>query len=369
MSNLILNNSPALTWTWLRMNKARIEDDLNSSIDFSNAEYNIISKPESVKIIDLKDFSTKLKTPLSAVFNKTSELGIQYKSVEEENVTELSAKDTLVIQASKKETDPIVINVKAKGNTASNQIIHALSGSEVKVILISESENDEGVNLIRTKCYAEQDSKIHICKVQLLKNGYYHIDSTENVCGENATVVYTELQLGAKSVYTGSYTDLSDYKASYKSDTAYFRKGNQKIDMNYVCCHNHQGKKTNCSMSVAGTLKEDAAKIYRGTIDFKKGCCGAKGNEIEETLLLSPKAVNRSIPMILCDEEDVEGEHGATIGRLNDDMLFYMQTRGIPKNEAERMISRAKIIQVANLIDHACTMAQIEDYLDKEAGL
>lgn len=369
MSKLILNNSPALTWTWLRMNKARLDDEFDNSINFTNAEYNILSKPDSIKIIDEKDFTTALKTPLSAVFNKTSELGIQYKEVNENDVSELVSKDTLIIEASKKESDPVVISVKSKGYTASTQIIHALSGSEVKVILVSESESEDGVNLIRTKCFAEADSKIHICKVQLLKNGYYHIDSTENVCGENASVVYTELQLGAKNVITGAYTDLNDYKATYKSNTAYFRKDSQKIDMNYVCCHNHSGKKTECSMSVAGTLKDEATKVYRGTIDFKKGCCGAKGNEIEETLLLSPKAVNRSIPMILCDEEDVEGEHGATIGRLSDDMLFYMQTRGIPKDEAERMISRAKIIDVANLIDHEGTMTKIEEYLDKEAGL
>jgi len=369
MSELILNNSPALTWTWLRMNKGRIEDNLNSNIDFSNAEYKIISKPDSVKLNDSSDFSTGLESPLSAVFNKTSELGIQYKNVAEPDVTLLSAKETLVIEASKKESDPVFISVKAKGNTASTQVIHALPGAEVKVILITDSESEDGVNLLRTQCYAEEGSKIHLCKVQLLKKGYYHIDSTENVCGENASVEYTELQLGAQSIYTGAYTNLSDYKASYKSNTAYFRKGSEKIDMNYVCTHGKAGKKSECSMTVAGTLKEEATKTYRGTIDFKKGCSGAKGNETEETLLLSPKAVNRSIPMILCDEEDVEGEHGATIGRLSDDMLFYMQTRGIPKEEAERMISRAKIIEVANLIDHACTMAQIEEFLDKEAGL
>lgn len=369
MSEVILNNIPALTWNWLRLNKARIDQELDQTIDFSSVEYKIISKPESINFIDCTKFSTNLKAPLSAVFNKTSELGIQYKTVTESETLKIDDKETLVIESTKSETDPIVISVKAKGHTSSSQIIHALPGTEIKVILISESETEDGVNLMRTKCYAEENSKIHLCKVQLLKKGYYHIDSTENVCGENANVEYTELQLGAQSVYTGAYTNLSAYKASYKSNTAYYRKDNQKIDMNYVCCHNKDGKKTECSMSVAGTLKDESSKTYRGTIDFKKGCSGAKGNEIEETLLLSPKAVNRSIPMILCDEEDVEGEHGATIGRLTDEMLFYMETRGIPEETAERMISRAKIIEVANLIDHACTLAQIEDYLDKEAGL
>ena len=79
-----------------------------------------------------------------------------------------------------------------------------------------------------------------------------------------------------------------------------------------------------------------AKKTYRGTIDFKNGCQGASGNEQEETLLLTPTVVNKSIPVILCDEEDVAGEHGATIGKLSNDILFYMNAHGISKEAAEK---------------------------------
>ena len=103
-------------------------------------------------------------------------------------------------------------------------------------------------------------------------------------------------------------------------------------------------------MQVDGTLEDSAIKTYRGTIDFKNGCAGSKGNEMEEVLLLSPKAVNKSLPVILCDEEDVEGEHGSTIGKLSKEMLFYMQTRGISQAEAEKLLSKAKIQFAADFI-------------------
>ncbi|MCQ2573162.1 MAG: SufD family Fe-S cluster assembly protein [Treponema sp.] len=365
---MIFNRTPAETWTWLKMNKALIKDDdiLNEEIIFDKAEYEILSKPDSVKIIKNNEFKTALPVPFSAVFAKTSELGIQYKEVKEPEACAFdeSNAETLVLEASKKETVPVVINVNAKGKCVSEQIIHALPDSEVTVILVTESKENDGVTLIRTKCYAEENAKIHLCKVQLLPYGFYHIDSTENVCGENAKVEYTELQLGAASVITGAYTNLSEYKASYKSDTAYYRKGNQKIDMNYVCAHSPKGKKSECSMAVAGTLVDEAQKTYRGTIDFKRGCAGAKGNETEETLLLSPKAVNRSVPMILCDEEDVEGEHGATIGRLNDDMLFYMESHGISEEEACALMARAKINAVSAKIPDESTRQKIEDFMN-----
>jgi len=365
MSNLTLNRIPAETWTWLKMNKAWVDEKINEELSFVKADYNIISKPESVKIISENEMKTSLPETVSAVFEKTSELGIQYKKVNEADSDDIFMNtEKLILEISKKEPVPVVIHLEPKKNTASCQIIHTLPDSEVTVILVTKDENASGVNFIRTKCIAEENSKIHLCKVQLLSDGFCHIDSTENVCGENASVEYTELQLGADSVYTGVHTNLSEYKASYKSDTAYYRKGNQKIDMNYVCAHGPKGKKTECSMAVAGTLIDEAMKTYRGTIDFKRGCAGAKGNETEETLLLSPKAINRSVPIILCDEEDVEGEHGATIGRLNDDMLFYMESHGISEEEACALMARAKINAVCAKIPDEETRTLVENFVN-----
>ncbi len=365
MSNLTLNRIPAETWTWLKMNKSLVDEKLENNLCFKTAEYKIISKPETVKIISENEMKTSLPETISAVFAKTSELGIQYKEVnEKESENIFTDAEKLILEVSKKETEPVVIHLEPEGNTSSTQIIHALPDSEVTVIFVSKSEKGSGVNLMRTKCIAEENSKIHLCKVQLLSEGFYHVDSTENVCGENAKVEFTELQLGAASVYTGVHTNLSKYKAAYKSNTAYYRKGNQKIDMNYICAHGPKGRKTECSMAVAGTLVDEAMKTYRGTIDFKRGCSGAKGNETEETLLLSPKAVNRSVPIILCDEEDVEGEHGATIGRLNDDMLFYMESHGISKDEACALMARAKINAVNARIPDEGTRETVDSFFN-----
>ena len=43
--------------------------------------------------------------------------------------------------------------------------------------------------------------------------------------------------------------------------------------------------------------------------------------------------MNQTIPLILCEEEDVEGNHGATIGKLDEELLFYLESRGIPEAE------------------------------------
>ena len=59
-------------------------------------------------------------------------------------------------------------------------------------------------------------------------------------------------------------------------------------------------------MNADGVLQDRSAKLFRGTIDFQKGAAGSKGDEKEDVLLLGEDVVNRTIPLILCAEEDVE---------------------------------------------------------------
>ena len=103
-------------------------------------------------------------------------------------------------------------------------------------------------------------------------------------------------------------------------------------------------------MESSGVLSDEAFKLFRGTIDFKKGCPGSVGNEKEDVLLLGDDVVNQTIPLILCEEEDVEGNHGASIGELDEKTLFYLMSRGFTKEAAQQMIARARLDAVANQI-------------------
>lgn len=98
---------------------------------------------------------------------------------------------------------------------------------------------------------------------------------------------------------------------------------------------NHWGKKTKCEINASGALNDAAKKIFRGTIDFKRGSSGSVGSEQETVLMLGEDAVNKTVPVILCAEENVEGTHGATIGEMDDDTRFYFGSRGIDRETAE----------------------------------
>ena len=71
------------------------------------------------------------------------------------------------------------------------------------------------------------------------------------------------------------------------------------------------------------------------------GCAGAEGTETESVILADERVKNKSIPIILCSEDDVAGNHGATIGHMRPEQLNYLMSRGISQEAAERLFATA----------------------------
>ena len=82
-----------------------------------------------------------------------------------------------------------------------------------------------------------------------------------------------------------------------------------------------------------------------------------------KVLLLGDDVVNKTIPLILCAEENVEGNHGATIGALDDDTLFYFASRGMDEKTAERVMTRAKRERICRRIPDAQSREETENLL------
>ena len=117
-----------------------------------------------------------------------------------------------------------------------------------------------------------------------------------------------------------------------------------------------------------GTLKDEAEKTFRGTIDFKNGSSQSVGAETENVLLLGDNVVNKTIPVILCAEEDVEGSHGATIGELDEETMFYFASRGIDQELAEDIMTKGKMEVLYRKINDEVTEKLVEEQLAEVMG-
>lgn len=350
-----INKIPYLTWNWLKMNRTSLEVAVEETSS---------------------DCSTIKTTPKGASLyhggqQKLNEINDSLpKSMEHESskdtskiINSLSPKKMAIVAKTVCD-EPFIVNFDLKdGQTYSaEQSIVAEEGASITVIFDYTSLKDsEGFFALQTKLYAKPNSKIHLIKVQLLGDSVIHLDDTQSHADENATIKITQIELGSKNAFVNVTSNLEGYASKFKSQTAYIAKNNQEFDFNY--CTVHTGKSTQTAMSVKGSLADNASKTYRGTIDFRTGCIAATGDEQEETLLLSPTAVNRSIPIILCGEEEISGTHGSTLGRLGSEELFYFNSRGISEEEAKSIMTRAKVMAFAQNIPDESLVKKISEYI------
>ena len=112
-------------------------------------------------------------------------------------------------------------------------------------------------------------------------------------------------------------------------------------------------------MQVKGALMDEAQKVFRGTLDFITGSAGSVGRENEDVILLSPGVRNRSVPLMLSGEGDVDGHHAVSIGKMDEAKLFYLMSRGLDLAEARRLVVEADLFPVLDRISDEALKEEI----------
>ncbi len=216
-----------------------------------------------------------------------------------------------------------------------------INAPEGQTVTVFETLKAEKNLLVRTVLHVEKNAKVRLVQVQnAMQDSVLRLEISGD-CAENGQVELIQILLGRGNVYSDCHFDLNGNGSGFNAGIGYLGQKQQTLDMNLVV--NHWGLKTVSEINASGALKDDAKKTFRGTIDFKKGSAGSVGNEQETVLMLGDGVINKTVPLILCAEENVVGNHGATIGELDEDTLFYFESRGISAQEAENIMARAAI--------------------------
>ena len=205
----------------------------------------------------------------------------------------------------------------------------------------------------------EKNAELNLILVSKFGDGFRSYDDLSLQLQESAKVKISGIHLCGKSAHMGYRADLLGNRSEAELHLGYFLEKQERADYNLLV--NHFGKKSESHIYCDGVLRGEAFKIFRGTIDLKHGAKGACGNEQENVLLMDDNVVNQTIPVILCDEDDVEGNHGATIGRLDEDSVFYMQSRGMDLESTYELMAEARMENVIHSISDKSIQAYIEE--------
>ena len=250
----------------------------------------------------------------------------------------------------------VVLNIDDSYNQT--YVEHTAKSGEKNIYLQIIDNNNNAIS--STKLLAEDNAEIELVQVIKPSKGYNVINSIQAKAQKNSVVKVIQFMLGCGDNYSENVIELEGEKSSCLIDIAYLTE-KQNLDINILV--NHKGVKTNSDILVEGIIGEEGKKIFRGTINLQNGASEAEGKEQENVLLLDDNIKNQTIPVILCGQEDVKGAHGSSIGELNEEIIFYLKSRGIDKSSAEKLMSYAKFNSVLEKIDDKEISETVEKFI------
>lgn len=330
--DMTINRLPARTWEHLGMNESVIRDIKAERRCEPQLEGANGAVPGTDGFVDWDSIETGLGADMG-------------------KLTDAVKLDYFRSPAGEESNQPVTyrLHYRESGAYANCVRISAEPGSSADYIFVTEQEpGAAGLSALQIKAEVAADAHLRLYLVESLEHSFDALHDIGIRLAENAGAEVVQVILVGGRVYTGGHFDLTGQHSDITARIGYLGTQGSHLDMNYVA--RHRGLGTTSRMESSGVLRDNAFKLFRGTIDFLQGSSGAKGDETEDVLLIGDDVVNQTIPLILCAEEDVEGNHGATIGQLDEAELFYLASRGIGAEEAERLIARARLEAVITRI-------------------
>ena len=358
MDNILINraNVPAAqTWNRLRANSL------------------------SVTVPDHAD-AGKVYLPLPRLFERI-ECGMG-QEVTDYVESQAFKSDFYNVPARTKREEPIVVAVSAAQNQCANTGIIVREGAEATVVIAAfagdvdgdapagNDSNDSALptSAALTRIVVEAGAKLHLIEMLGVNEGQQHLESVGLEIHQDAAVDVKQYALGGSTIGLGLTANLVGARARLDLNNRYHATHEETLDINHLV--RMRGTSTRAQLTESGVLNEAAKKTLRATIDLVRGAKDAQGNEIETVMILGDDVVNKTMPVILCDEDDVAGNHGATIGSVSPEQLDYLAARGLSRQAAEQLFIRAlfedAIINAPEEISHRVAVERCEAELGAE---
>ena len=348
MEKYTLNKTPVRTANNFGIN------DINVNLeDFKKKEFeNVMIITSKMDKIEVKDLNSMEKIKLN------SKMGLNL----EENYGLI-----ITIPKGTNIEEPIIINFDFDDENYylvdNIKIVLEESASAEFILKYNSIENIEAIHYLKQETVLEKNSSAKITIANMLDKKANSFIAIENIVKENAKLNHIIADLGSKTKISNYYTNLEGDFSENNLKTIYLGTENDLIDINYNI--EVYGKKSKCTIEVQGALNDISHKNFKGTIDFKKGCENSKGIENENCMLLSDDAKSKSLPMLLCKEENVEGEHGVSTGKIDGEKLFYIMTKGISNEEAKKLIVKANFSKIIKEINNEGLQSNILNKIDE----
>ncbi len=231
------------------------------------------------------------------------------------------------------------------------------AGAKLTIIEIAQGEGVYWHNPVTDITLGENAVLGHY-RLQNESTQAFHLATIRARIAENAAYECFTGTLGARISRTEIRAALTGVKAHTHINAAQLLGGTQHGDFTTVV--NHQAPEGTSRQTVKSVLSDTARGVFQGRIEVDRAAQKTDGYQMNQALLLSPGAEMDIKPELQIFADDVKCSHGATIGALDEEQIFYLRSRGIPEEQARAMLIRAFLDEALEPVTHEAARGLFE---------
>jgi Fe-S cluster assembly protein SufD len=258
----------------------------------------------------------------------------------------------------------------AKTAYLSHVIVFLEDGAEVTYIhetASPEDANQPAMHAGVVEIHVGQDAHLHFVELQSFGKNVWNFSNERARIDRNGTIDWIFGAIGSRLTKNFTDLDLVGEGAVGKMSGFYFTNGSQHLD--HDTQQNHLAPHTTSDLLFKGSLMDESRSVWQGMIYVAPGAQRTDGYQANRNLVLSNHARADSIPGLEILADDVRCTHGATVGKIDKDEVFYLLSRGIPEKEAERVIVEGFFDPIMQRIPFEGVRSRFQQYIHNKMAV
>jgi Fe-S cluster assembly protein SufD len=230
----------------------------------------------------------------------------------------------------------------------------------------SSTEEGEAVHVGIVEIILGKNSSLKFVEIQNLGQHVWNFSHERAHIGKDARLDWIFGAVGSHLTKTFSDMYMMGEGSQGRMSGFYIADKDQHLD--HDTQQNHMAANTTSDLLFKGALLDQSRSVWQGMIYVAPGAQKTDGYQANRNLILSKEARADSIPGLEILADDVRCTHGATVGQLEEEPIFYLMSRGLPRAEAERLVIDGFFSPIMERVPFEGVRNRFKDMIDRKLG-
>jgi Fe-S cluster assembly protein SufD len=252
--------------------------------------------------------------------------------------------------------------------TSSHSLVVVESGADATLIdeYLSEDLPDSSISLAGTELFAGDDATLGYIALQRYGRGVKHFGLQHVTAQRDSRLAGINVSLGADLARADVTSHLEGAGSESEMLALWFGDRDQHFD--HHTRQHHAARSAHSDLLYKGALTDSAQSVFRGLIRVEPDAQLTDAYQTNRNLLLSDKASARALPNLEIEADDVRCSHGATVGQVETRQLFYLMSRGLSREQAEKLLVFGFFEEVLGRIPVEGVRSRIREAIERKIG-